>query len=527
MEVAPDSSQPKPFHGLLPYPTSLEVIGPYKPIPLEQTASYQRIFFKGPARGKQDAREILERLAYRAYRRPVTKAEVDQLVNLTKVVHRHGGGFNEGIQIALEGILMSPNFLFRIERDPAGEASHQVSDYELASRLSYFLWSSMPDDQLLSLAAKGQLHDPEVLHAQTRRMLADAKAGALATNFASEWLGTRNLNFEAPDAKAFPQYDVELRDAMQTETEMFFESIVAEDRNILDFLSGKYTFVNERLAKLYGIPGVQGRDFRRVDLDGTERSGILTQASVLTINSYPTRTSPTIRGKWILTNILNTPPPDPPANVPALATSKEDGKQPSIRARLEMHRANPVCASCHSGMDPLGFALENYDAIGTWRTAVDGLPVDASGLLPDGTKFSGAEQLKTLLMAQSPKFVDCLTEKLLTYALGRGLESSDRPAVKKIELAVEKKGYRFSALVDGIVNSAPFQMRHAQNVRPDNNQRAGTGSHKSSAVEEATGETRRQSGAHALNRSRDTIYETSSHIVKPSNSASASRKSGQ
>jgi mono/diheme cytochrome c family protein len=474
-KAAPDSQQqPKPFQGPLPYPTSLEVIGPYHPIALEKTAAYQRIFLKGPPRGKQEAyaRQILEKLAYRAYRRPVTKAEVDQLVNLTKVVHRHGGGFNEGIQIALEGILMSPNFLFRIERDPAGEASHQVSDYELASRLSYFLWSSMPDDPLLSLAAKGQLHDPEVLHAQTRRMLADAKAGALATNFAGEWLGTRNLNFEGPDAKAFPQYDVELRDAMQTETQMFFESIVAEDRSILDFLTGQFTFVNERLAKLYGIPGVQGRDFRRVDLEGTERSGILTQASVLTITSYPTRTSPTIRGKWILTNILNTPPPDPPANVPALVTSKEGGKQPSIRARLEMHRSNPVCASCHSGMDPLGFALENYDAIGNWRTAVDGLPVDASGLLPDGTKFSGAEQLKTLLMAQSPKFVDCLTDKLLTYALGRGLESSDRPAVKKIELAVEKKGYRFSALVDGIVNSAPFQMRQAQNVRPDNNQRA-------------------------------------------------------
>ena len=490
-EVTPDSQQPKPSQGRPPYPTSLEVIGPYNPLPLEQTASYRRIFFKGPPRGNKDAytREILEKLAYRAYRRPVTKTEVDQLVNLTRVVHRHGGGFNEGIQIALEGILMSPNFLFRIERDPAGEASHQVSDYELASRLSYFLWSSMPDDSLLSLAAKGQLHDPEVLHAQTRRMLADAKAGALATNFASEWLGTRNLNYEAPDAKAFPQYDVELRDAMQTETQMFFQSIVSEDRSILDFLSGKYTFVNERLAKLYGIPGVQGREFRRVDLDGTTRSGILTQASVLTITSYPTRTSPTIRGKWILTNILNTPPPEPPANVPALATSKEGGKQTSIRARLEMHRANPVCASCHSGMDPLGFALENYDAIGSWRTAVDGLPVDASGLLPDGTKFSGADQLKTLLMAQSPKFVDCLTEKLLTYALGRGLESSDRPAVKKIELEVEKKQYRFSALVDGIVNSAPFQMRHAQTVRPDNNQRV--------------------------------------KIVEPSNSAPASRRSGQ
>jgi hypothetical protein len=528
-ELAPGSVQPKPFHGSLPYPTSLEVIGPYHTIPLEQTASYRRIFFKGPPRGKQEAyiREILHRLAYRAYRRPVTKAEVDQLVNLTRVVHRHGGGFNEGIQIALEGILMSPNFLFRIERDPAGEASHQVSDYELASRLSYFLWSSMPDDQLLSLAAKGQLHEPEVLHAQTRRMLADARAGALATNFAGEWLGTRNLNFEGPDAKAFPQYDVEMRDAMQTETQMFFESIVAEDRSILDFLSGKYTFVNERLAKLYGIPGVQGRDFRRIDLNGTERGGILTQASVLTITSYPTRTSPTIRGKWILTNILNTPPPDPPANVPALATSKEDGKLTSIRARLEMHRANPVCASCHSGMDPLGFALENYDAIGGWRTTVDGLPVDASGLLPDGTKFSGAGQLKTLLMAQSPKFVDCLTDKLLTYALGRGLESSDRPAVKKIELAVEKKGYRFSALVDGIVDSAPFQMRQAQNVGPGNNQSAGTGSPMSSGVEEATGEIRRQSEAHALNRNHGTIHETSSKIVEPSHSASAFRRSGQ
>jgi hypothetical protein len=376
-----------------------------------------------------------------------------------------------------------------VERDPAGDASHAVSDYELASRLSYFLWSSMPDDQLLSLAGKGQLHDPEVLHAQTRRMLTDAKASALATNFASEWLGTRNLNYEAPDAKAYPQYDAELRDAMQTETQMFFESIVGEDRSILDFLSGKYTFVNEPLAKLYGIPGVEGRAFRRVDLSGTERGGILTQASVLTITSYPTRTSPTIRGKWILTNILNTPPPEPPANVPALATSKEDGKHTSIRARLEMHRANPVCASCHSGMDPLGFALENYDAIGNWRTSIDGLPVDASGLLPDGTKFSGADQLKKLLMSESPKFVDCLTEKLLTYALGRGLESSDRPAVKKIELELKEKQFRFSALIDGIVNSAPFLMRQTQDVRPDTNQRA--------------------------------------HTVEPSNSASASRGGGQ
>ncbi len=472
MEVAPDSEQPKPFHGPLPYPSSLQVMGPYSQAPLEQTASYRLIFFNGPPKpGSQSeyAREILARLAYRAYRRPVTKPELERLVNLTRIVHKHGGSFYEGIQVALEGMLMSPNFLFRIEHDPEGGVPHRVSDYELASRLSYFLWSSMPDDSLLSLAAKDQLHSPEVLRVQVRRMLVDPKAQALARNFTGEWLGTRNLDFETPDAKAFPGYNLELRDAMQTETQMFFQSIVAEDRSILDFLNGNYTFVNEQLAKFYGIPDVKGREFRRVTLEGTERSGILTQASVLTATSYPTRTSPTIRGKWILTNILNTPPPDPPANVPALASANDGGKVTSIRARLEMHRANPVCASCHKNMDPLGFALENYDAIGQWRTTVDGLPVDASGSSPTGQSFTGAAQLKTLLLAESPKFVDCLTEKLLTYALGRGVESYDRPAVNKVELEVEKSDYRFSALINGIVESAPFQMRRPQGVSGDTN----------------------------------------------------------
>jgi len=464
------------FHGPLPYPASLEVMGPYHQVSLEQTASYKQLFFKGPPRpGSQSeyAREILARLSYRAYRRPVTKPELERLMNLTRIVHQHGGSFYEGVQVALEGMLMSPNFLFRIERDPAGDVAHRVSDYELASRLSYFLWSSMPDDQLLSLAAKEQLHSPEVLHAQVRRMLIDPKANALARNFTGEWLGTRNLDFETPDAKAFPGYDAELRDAMQTETRMFFQAILAEDRSILDFLNGKYTFVNERLAKFYGIPDVQGREFRRVSLEGTERSGILTQASVLTATSYPTRTSPTIRGKWILTNILNTPPPEPPPNVPALANANEGGKFTSIRARLEMHHANPVCASCHEDMDPLGFALENYDAIGSWRTTVDGLPVDASGKLPNGTDFTGAAQLKALLLAESPKFVNCLTEKLLTYSLGRGLEPYDRPAVKRIELQVENKDYRFTALINGIVDSAPFQMRRRQGVGSDTNLHAG------------------------------------------------------
>lgn len=479
MEMAPDSEQPKPLHGSFPYPTSIEVLGPYHPASLEQTASYKEIFFKGPPKsGSQGgyAREILARLAYRAYRRPVTKPELDRLVNLTRIVHQHGGSFYEGIQVALEGMLMSPNFLFRIERDPPGDTPHRVSDYELASRLSYFLWSSMPDDQLLSLAAKDQLHSQEVLHAQVRRMLLDPKAKALASNFTGEWLGTRNLDFETPDAKAFPAYDPELRDAMQTETRMFFQAIVAGDQSILDFLNGDYTFVNGRLANFYGIPGVKGREFRRVSLEGTERSGILTQASVLTATSYPTRTSPTIRGKWILTNILNTPPPDPPANVPALASANEGGKSTSIRARLEMHRANPVCASCHSNMDPLGFALENYDAIGSWRTTVDGLPVDASGALSNGTKFTGAAQLKALLLAQSPKFVDCLTEKLLTYSLGRGLEPYDRSAVSKIQTQVEKNDYRFSALIDGIVDSAPFQMRRPQ-ANPSANVASSGGTH--------------------------------------------------
>jgi hypothetical protein len=484
MEVAPDSEQPKPFHGPLPYPSSLQVTGPYNQVPLEQTASYRLIFFKGPPKsGSQNeyAREILARVAYRAYRRPVTKPELDRLVNLTRIVHRHGGSFYEGIQVALEGMLMSPNFLFRIERDRPGDAPHRVSDYELASRLSYFLWSSMPDDSLLSFAEKEQLHSPEVLRAQVRRMLIDPKAQALAHNFTGEWLGTRNLDFETPDAKAFPGYDLELRDAMQTETQMFFQSILSGDRSILDFLNGKYTFVNERLAKFYGIPGVHGREFRRVTLDGTERSGILTQASVLTATSYPTRTSPTIRGKWILTNILNTPPPDPPANVPALASANEGGKSASIRARLEMHRANPVCASCHKNMDPLGFALENYDAIGQWRTTVDGLPVDASGSSPAGQNFTGAAELKTLLLAESPKFVDCLTEKLLTYALGRGIESYDRPAINKVEQQVEKSDYRFSALIDGIVESAPFQMRRPQGAGSDTGTRVNTAQQSNSA----------------------------------------------
>jgi hypothetical protein len=474
MEVLPDSQQPAPVKGTLPMLKLLQIIGPTKSTPPHQTESYRRIFFKGPPTAANQAeynREIVARLAHRAYRRPVTTAEVDHLVRLTKLVRTHGGSFEEGIQIALEAILMSPDFLFRIEKDPPTGGAHRITDIELASRLSYFLWSSMPDDQLLALAEKGQLHSPDVLHAQVKRMLADPKAHSLATNFAGQWLQTRNLQYQKPDHKTFKDYNLQLEDAMRTETEMFFQAVVTEDRSIMDFVDGKFTFINDRLANLYGIPGVEGHEFRRVSLDGTQRSGVITQASVLTASSYSTRTSPVIRGKWILENILNAPPPAPPANVPSLP-DKAENTAASVRQRLEEHRANPLCASCHSRMDPLGFALENYDGIGRWRTAEGTIPIDSKGQLPDGTTFTGATELKALLRAKSPQFVRGFTEKMLTYALGRGVESYDKPAVEKIAQRVESNGDRFSALIDGIVDSAPFQMRQRELPKADTNQKA-------------------------------------------------------
>jgi hypothetical protein len=463
MEVDPG------FKGRLPYPAVLEVFGPFHPVPREQTASYRRIFFKGPPAHEGQAeynRQILSRLARRAYRRPVTTKDIQPLLHLTQMVRSHGGSFEEGIQVALEAILMSPDFLFRIERDPPGMTAHHVSDVELASRLSYFLWSSLPDDQLLAVAEAQTLHNPAVLHSQVMRMLADPRADSLATNFGGEWLQTRNLQFQKPDSQSFPEYDVELEDAMRTETEMFFENIRSSDASILDFIDGKYSFLNERMAKLYGIPGIEGREFRRVDLDGTQRSGVITQASVLTASSYPTRTSPVIRGKWVLENILNTPPPPPPANVPAL-DDHDLGLSTSVRQRLERHRDNPVCAGCHARMDPIGFGLENYDAIGRYRTVEGQLPIDSSGTLPDGRKFTGAAQLKQILRADSPKFAHGFTEKMLTYALGRGLEPYDRAAVDKITQQVVQDNYRFSAVVLGIVNSVPFQMRESESGKPD------------------------------------------------------------
>jgi PAS domain-containing protein len=395
---------------------------------------------------------------HRAYRRPVSNEELEGTLRVVELVRSRGDSFEAGIRVAIEAMLISPNFLFRIERDSGGENAHAVSGVELASRLSYFLWSSMPDDELLALAEKGKLRDPEVLHAQVRRMMADPKGRALAVNFSGQWLQTRNLDALQRDAAKFPEFDAELRDLMRTETEMFFEAVVKEDRSVLDLLDGRFTFLNERLAKFYGIEGVRGREFRRAELDGHQRAGVLTQASVLTVSSYPTRTSPVIRGKWLLENILNAPPPPPPPDVPLL-DEKASGNTVSVRQQLEQHRANPACAGCHAQMDPLGFGLENYDAIGRWRTSDGKFPLDLSGLLPDGKTFSGAEELRAILKADSARFVRALTEKLLTYALGRGLEVYDRPAIEKIAKDVERNGFRFSQLIDSTVDSVPFRMR--------------------------------------------------------------------
>jgi hypothetical protein len=375
-----------------------------------------------------------------------------------------GDSFEEGIGLAIEAMLVSPQFLFRLERNAQAaspEASHRITGHELASRLSYFLWSSMPDEELLRCADRGSLRQSEVLAAQVRRMLKDPKSRALVEEFGGQWLQFRALESVKPDRERFPDFEEYLRMSMRMETEMFFESIVREDRSILDFIDGKYTFLNERLAQLYKIPGIAGSEFRRVDLSANpQRGGVLTQASVLTVSSYATRTSPVLRGKWILENILNTPPPPPPPDVPILDEAAV-GTSVSLRQQLEKHRTNATCASCHARMDPLGFGLENFDAIGAWRAEDGKLPIDASGSLPDGRSFQGPDGLKQILKADRAAFAGCLTEKLLTYALGRGLERYDRPVVKAIATRVAASQYRFSNLVLEIVNSLPFQMQRA------------------------------------------------------------------
>ena len=465
---------------VLPHVGSVTIKGPFKVAGVGDTASRQRIFSCRPASAQKElacAKEIVSALARRAFRRPVTEQDLETLLGFYQN-GRNKGSFDDGIEMALRRILASPEFMFRFEREPAalkpGE-SYRVGDVELASRLSFFLWSSIPDDELMKLAAAGRLKDPAVLEQQVRRMLADPRSEALVSNFAGQWLYLRNLQSLSPALEEFPDFDDNLRQAFRTETEMFFDSIVREDRSVLDLLTADYTFVNERLAKHYGIPNVYGSRFRRVTL-GPEnpRRGLLGQGSILMATSLATRTSPVLRGKWILENILGTPPPEPPPNVPTLKEnvkptdkSTETVQFPSVRQRMEEHRANPVCASCHKMMDPIGFALENFDAIGQWRTQDGRSSVDASGQLVDGTRIDGPAQLREALLGYSEQYLRTVTEKILTYAVGRGVEYYDMPAVRSIVRDAARDHYRFSALILGVVKSAPFQMRVKRPPEPN------------------------------------------------------------
>jgi hypothetical protein len=423
----------------------------------------KRILYKplpgGRRKRSEGAREIVQNFARRAYRRPVSPDEVTRLLRFVEMVIQDGGTPERGVQLAVQAALVSPHFLFRVERTlkaKGDQTAFPITDHELASRLSYFLWSSMPDDELFRLAGEKTLRKD--LEAQVRRMLRDPKARALTENFAGQWLQTRNLRTMTPDPGVYPAFDNALRTAMEKETELFFEAMVKEDRNVLNFLDADFTFVNERLAKHYGLPGVKGDEFRRVSLAGVERRGVLTHASILTVTSNPTRTSPVKRGKWILDNILNTPPPPPPPDVPELEEQKGELKG-SLRQRMEMHRSNALCASCHQRMDPLGFGFENFDGIGGWRTRDGKFPIDPSGELPGGQRFKGPRELVAILKTKAAEFRRCLAEKLLTYALGRGLEPYDRCAVDDICAEVVRGDDRFSALVLAIVKSDPFQKR--------------------------------------------------------------------
>jgi hypothetical protein len=453
----------------IPLIDHVQITGPFAATGSGDTPSRRRIFVCRPANESDElpcARKIISTLARRAYRRPVTDADLEILLSFYQK-GRNKGSFDAGIETALRLILTDPKFLYRIESDPPNAAPgtgaiSRISDLELASRLSFFLWSSIPDDELLTVAAQGKLKDPAVLQAQVKRMLADPKAESLVTNFASEWLFLRNLQSVNPAGEDFPNFDENLKQAFRTETEMFVGSVFREDRNVTDLLSANYTFVNERLAKHYGIPDIYGSQFRRIPVTDDARRGLLGQGSILTVTSYPTRTSPVLRGKWILENIMGTPPPAPPPNVPALKENDEGGKVTTVRERLEEHRKNPACATCHRVMDPLGFSLDNFDAIGQWRTKEAGLPIDASGQLADGTKVNGVVDLRRALLAHPERFVGTMTEKLMTYALGRGLEYYDMPVVRSITRDAGNNDYRFSSIVMGIVKSTAFQMRHAR-----------------------------------------------------------------
>ena len=445
----------------------ISIEGPFKTAGPGDTPSRRSIFSCKPASTKDElpcANKILSTLTHRAYRRPLKDGDIEAPLSFYQRRRNNGGNFEAGIESALQFILASPEFLFRFEPDPAKLAPgsvYRIDDVALASRLSFFLWSSIPDDQLLNLAGQGKLHEPAVLEQQVKRMLADPKSDTLIDNFAEQWLFLRNLKNASPDLEAFPDFDDNLRQAMRQETKLFFDSIVREDRNVLDLLTADYTFVNERLARHYGMPNVYGSQFRRVQITDETRRGLLGQASILTVTSYPNRTSPVQRGKWILTNILGTPPLPPLPNVPPLKEN-DSSKPQSLRERMEEHRANPVCAGCHKVMDPIGFALENFDAIGRWRTKDDGSVIDPSGTLFNGAKVDGAVALRKALTSRPETFVGVMTEKMLTYALGRGIEYYDMPAVRKVVRDASAQDFRFSSLVLGIVNSTPFEMKAKQ-----------------------------------------------------------------
>ena len=450
----------------LPQVHRVFVEGPFNVTGSGDTPSRRRIFICYPETVDQEApcaEEIVAALARRAYRRPPTGAEVQELVGHYAAA-RETAGFESGIQMALRALLVQPEFLFRIEEDLAGATPgtvHPVSDLELASRLSFFLWSSIPDEELLTLAEAGQLREPAILQQQTRRMLADPRAEQLVSNFAAQWLYTRNMGATYPNGALFPDYDDNLRQAMRQETELLFDSIMREDRSVVDLLTADYTFVNERLARHYGITGVYGSRFRRVALEDDDwRGGLLGQGSLLTVTSHATRTSPVQRGKWILENILGTPPPEPPPGVPPLQDAA-DMSRLTMRERMELHRANPACSACHEQMDPLGLALESFDAVGHLRTVRGNStePIDVSGVMPDGTAFDGAAGLREVLLSRSGQFLQTFTEKLLTYALGRGVEYNDTPAVRSILRDAATREHSFSSIVLGIVRSTPFQLR--------------------------------------------------------------------
>jgi Protein of unknown function (DUF1592)/Protein of unknown function (DUF1588)/Protein of unknown function (DUF1585)/Protein of unknown function (DUF1587)/Protein of unknown function (DUF1595)/Planctomycete cytochrome C len=482
-----DPSDPKG----LPHVLSVSIGGPFEPKGSGDTPSRRRIFSCHPANASDEipcARKIISSLAQHAYRAPINDSDLETLLGFYQE-SRNKGTFENGIEMALRRVLASPQFVFRFERDPAGsssnkaapDANYRISDMELASRLSFFLWSSIPDDELLRLATQGKLKNPAVLEQQVRRMLADSRSQSLVDNFAGQWLYLRNLRGVAPDLESFPNFDDNLRQAFKQETELFFGSIMHEDHNVLDLLNANYTFVNERLARHYGIPNIYGSQFRRVTVTDDARRGLLGQGSLLIVTSVATRTSPVQRGKWLLENIMGTPPNPPPAGVPPLKENATGGKPLTVRERMEQHRASPSCAGCHKVLDPLGFALDNFDAVGAWRTlGEDGTPIDASGVLADGTRVNGVVDLRNALLSRPNVFVGTMTEKLMTYALGRGVEYYDMPAIRAIVQNAAKNDYKFSSLIMGVVKSTPFQMRRSQerevplsaaNVSPDKSRR--------------------------------------------------------